>query len=191
MPIESKTIKLKLVSFFRFAISKFPLYISVIQKKKNNNTFEMTKKQSDSDFIAKVIIIGDSGVGKTNLLTKFCDGVFKDSYVATIGVDFKLKTVNFDQSKVKLQIWDTAGQERFRNITQTYYNGAAGIILAYAINNKQTFKSIGSWIKQIEGNTNENVSKILIALKADLQDQREVEQEEGKMLAEKHSMLFL
>lgn len=128
----------------------------------------MAHKQPESDFIAKVIIIGDSGVGKTNILTKFCDGVFKDSYVATIGVDFKLKTVNLDQSKVKLQIWDTAGQERFRNITQTYYKGAAGIILAYAINNKQTFKSIGSWIKQIEGNTNENVSKILIALKADL-----------------------
>ena len=67
-------------------------------------------KHNEHDFLAKVIIIGDSGVGKTNLLTKFCDGVFKDSYVATIGVDFKLKTINVDDSKVKLQIWDTAGQ---------------------------------------------------------------------------------
>ena len=70
----------------------------------------MTTKHSEHDFLAKVIIIGDSGVGKTNLLTKFCDGVFKDSYVATIGVDFKLKTIHVDEAKVKLQIWDTAGQ---------------------------------------------------------------------------------
>ena len=108
-----------------------------------------TSKVVEPDFLAKVIIIGDSGVGKTNLLTKFCEGVFKDSYVATIGVDFKLKTITCEGSKVKLQIWDTAGQERFRNITQTYYKGAAGIILAYGINNKQSFKNINSWIKQI------------------------------------------
>jgi len=109
----------------------------------------MTTKNTEHNFLAKVIIIGDSGVGKTNLLTKFCEGVFKDSYVATIGVDFKLKTIALDDCKVKLQIWDTAGQERFRNITQTYYKGASGIILTYSINNQQSFKNIGSWIKQI------------------------------------------
>ena len=70
----------------------------------------MSKPKNDHDLLAKVIIIGDSGVGKSNLLTKFCDGVFKDSYVATIGVDFKLKTIQVDDSKIKLQIWDTAGQ---------------------------------------------------------------------------------
>ena len=109
----------------------------------------MATKANEHEFLAKVIIIGDSGVGKTNLLTKFCDGVFKDSYVATIGVDFKLKTISIGETKVKLQIWDTAGQERFRNITQTYYKGASGIILAYSIDNKQSLKNIGSWIKQI------------------------------------------
>jgi small GTP-binding protein len=141
--------------------------------------------------LAKVIIIGDSGVGKTNLLTKFCDGVFKDSYVATIGVDFKIKTISVDDSKIRLQIWDTAGQERFRNITQTYYKGASGIILAYGVNNKQSFKNIGSWIKQIESNASETVSKILIGTKADLADDREVEEEEARRLAEKHNMLSL
>ena len=130
-------------------------------------------------------------MGKTNLLTKFCDGVFKDSYVATIGVDFKLKTIQVGESKVKLQIWDTAGQERFRNITQTYYKGAAGIILAYSINNKQSFKNIASWIKQIESNTAESVCKILIATKCDLEHEREVEEDEGKKMAERHNMLFL
>lgn len=148
-------------------------------------------KSGEHDFLAKVIIIGDSGVGKTNLLTKFCDGVFKDSYVATIGVDFKLKTIKVEESKVKLQIWDTAGQERFRNITQTYYKGAAGIILAYSINNKQSFKSINGWIKQIEGNSSESVSKILIGTKCDLESEREVEEDEAQRMAEKHNMLFL
>lgn len=124
--------------------------------------------------MAKIIIIGDSGVGKTNLLTKFCEGLFKETYVATIGVDFKLKTMTIDDCKVKLQIWDTAGQERFRNITQTYYKGASGIILTYGINNKQSFKNIHIWVKQIESNTNETISKILIASKADLESERQV-----------------
>jgi Ras-related protein Rab-8A len=99
--------------------------------------------------VFKVIIIGDSGVGKTNILTRYCEGIFKDSYVATIGVDFKVKMVDVEGRKVKLQIWDTAGQERFKNITQTYYKGAAGIILVYAINNQDSFRNISNWIKQI------------------------------------------
>jgi Ras-related protein Rab-8A len=99
--------------------------------------------------VFKVIIIGDSGVGKTNILTRYCEGIFKDSYVATIGVDFKVKMVDVEGRKVKLQIWDTAGQERFKNITQTYYKGAAGIILVYAINNQDSFRNISNWLKQI------------------------------------------
>jgi Ras-related protein Rab-8A len=97
----------------------------------------------------KVIIVGDSGVGKTNLLTRYCEGIFKESYVATIGVDFKMKSILVDETKVKLQIWDTAGQERFRNVTQTYFKGAKGIILVYAIDNLKSFKNIQTWIKQI------------------------------------------
>ena len=103
--------------------------------------------------VLKVIIIGDSGVGKTNILTRYCEGIFKDSYVATIGVDFKVKMVDVEGRKVKLQIWDTAGQERFKNITQTYYKGAAGIILVYAINNQESFRNIQTWIKQIENSS--------------------------------------
>lgn len=103
--------------------------------------------------VLKVIIIGDSGVGKTNILTRYCEGIFKDSYVATIGVDFKVKMVDVEGRKVKLQIWDTAGQERFKNITQTYYKGAAGIILVYAINNQESFRNIQNWIKQIENSS--------------------------------------
>ncbi len=99
--------------------------------------------------LIKVIIIGDSGVGKTNVLTRYCEGIFKDSYVATIGVDFKIKVLNIDDTRVKLQMWDTAGQERFRNITTTYFKGAAGIILVYSIDNYDSFRNINNWMKQI------------------------------------------
>lgn len=84
------------------------------------------------EYLLKVIVIGDSGVGKTNLITRFSENAFKDTYVATIGVDFKVKSLPIKDKKIKMQIWDTAGQERFKNITQTYYRGASGIILAYS-----------------------------------------------------------
>ena len=91
----------------------------------------------------KLIIIGDSGVCKTNILMRFCEQEFKQSYVATIGVDFKIKTIQVEDRRFKLQIWDTAGQERFKNITQTYYKGAVGIILAYSVTEESTFGNIG------------------------------------------------
>ena len=84
----------------------------------------------------KVIVIGDSGVGKTNLITCFCENSFKESYVATIGVDFKIHTFMIGDKKIKMQIWDTAGQERFKNITQAYYKGAGGVLLAYSITDR-------------------------------------------------------
>jgi Ras-related protein Rab-8A len=101
------------------------------------------KKEESYDYLVKLIIIGDSGVGKTNILMKFCEQEFKSSYVATIGVDFKIKTIQVEDKRFKLQIWDTAGQERFKNITQTYYKGAVGIILAYSVIEESTFDNIG------------------------------------------------
>ena len=89
-----------------------------------------SKREEES---LKLIIIGDCGVGKTNMLVRFCENTFKPNYIATIGVDFKIKTISVGKQRIKLQIWDTAGQERFRNVTQAYYKGAAGIILVYSI----------------------------------------------------------
>lgn len=104
-----------------------------------------TKKKEESyDYLVKLIIIGDSGVGKTNILMKFCEQEFKQNYVATIGVDFKIKTIQVEDKRFKLQIWDTAGQERFKNITQTYYKGAVGIILAYSVTEESTYDNIGT-----------------------------------------------
>ena len=107
-------------------------------------TLKSKRTQEPYDYLVKMIIIGDSGVGKTNFLMQFCEGDFKGTYVATIGVDFKTKIIQVEDKKIKLQIWDTAGQERFRNITQTYYKGAAGIILMYSVTDDQSFHNIGN-----------------------------------------------
>lgn len=119
-------------------------------------------------YLVKVIVIGDSGVGKTNLITRFCQNHFKDTYVATIGVDFKIKTLPIGERSFKMQIWDTAGQQRFKNITQTYYKGAAGIILTYSITDATSFVNVQRWITQIDSNAPEDVSKVLVGTKQDL-----------------------
>jgi Ras-related protein Rab-8A len=92
------------------------------------------QKNQNYDYLIKLLVIGNSGVGKTNMLLKFCDNNFMTSHLTTIGIDFKIKTIMIGNDKVRLQIWDTAGQEKFKTITQTYYRGAMGIILTYAIN---------------------------------------------------------
>lgn len=100
----------------------------------------------------KLIIIGDCGVGKTNLLMRYCENTFKMNYVSTIGVDFKIKSLRVGDTRLKFQIWDTAGQERYRNIAQTYYKNAAGIILTYSVNDEKSFANMcTSWIKQKNG----------------------------------------
>lgn len=138
-----------------------------------------------------MIIIGDSGVGKTNVLMRFCDSEFKENYVATIGVDFKVKIIQVEDKRIKLQIWDTAGQERFKNITQTYYKGAVGIILTYSVTDEHSFENIEKWITQINDNTQSDVKKILVANKCDLQHSRQVSTQAGQKLANKYSMPFM
>lgn len=91
------------------------------------------RRDQNYDYLAKLLIIGDSGVGKTNILLRFCENNFMTSHLTTIGIDFKIKTIDVDGKKIRLQIWDTAGQERFKTITQTYYKGAMGIIMVYAV----------------------------------------------------------
>ena len=166
-------------------------YYIVITLKQKSESMTSPKKQQKYDFMAKVIIIGDSGIGKTVLITRFCQSTFKESYVATIGVDFKIKTMNVGNRRYKMQIWDTAGQERFKNITQTYYKGAAGIILTYSIVDRNSFQNIDRWINQIDSNAPADVSKVLLATKSDLNYERQVQTEQGEQLAKKHGMRFL
>ncbi|WBY58514.1 ras-related protein Rab-1B [Plasmodium yoelii yoelii] len=102
------------------------------------------------DSLFKILLIGDSGVGKSCLLLRFADDTYTDSYISTIGVDFKIKTIEIDDKIIKLQIWDTAGQERFRTITSSYYRGAQGIIIVYDVTDRDSFNNVKNWIIEIE-----------------------------------------
>ncbi|KAM9861057.1 ras-related protein Rab-8B isoform 3-T3 [Aulostomus maculatus] len=102
------------------------------------------------DYLFKLLLIGDSGVGKTCLLFRFSEDAFNTTFISTIGIDFKIRTIELDGKKIKLQIWDTAGQERFRTITTAYYRGAMGIMLVYDITNEKSFDNIRNWIRNIE-----------------------------------------
>ncbi|PSN43471.1 Ras-related protein Rab-35 [Blattella germanica] len=104
------------------------------------------------DHLFKLLIIGDSGVGKSSLLLRFADNTFSGSYITTIGVDFKIRTVEIEGERVKLQIWDTAGQERFRTITSTYYRGTHGVIVVYDVTSGDSFANVKRWLHEIEQN---------------------------------------
>jgi len=139
----------------------------------------------------KVLIIGASGVGKSSLLLRFTDDKFDPEQAATIGVDFKVKTLSIDSNKVKLAIWDTAGQERFRTLTPSYYRGAQGVILVYDVSNKQTFHRLEAWLNELDTYaTKHDIIKMLVGNKID-QGNHEVSKEEGLRFARKHRMLFI
>lgn len=137
------------------------------------------------------MIIGDSGVGKTNLMTKYCEGIFKESYVATIGVDFKLKDIMIGDLKMRLQIWDTAGQERFRNITQAYFKGARGIILAFDVTCPDSFANLAAWTRQVDTAANDALIKLLVGTKLDLASERQVSSDDAQKFAQKNSMQYI
>ena len=136
------------------------------------------------DFSFKILLLGDSTVGKTCFLKRYIDGTFQDAYLSTIGFDFKIKFVTLKDGKiVKVQIWDTAGEERFRCISKSYYKGAHGIILIYDVTNKKTFDNIKKWLLQIKEESSSKVSVVLIANKIDLEDRRKVSKEDGIKLS--------
>eukprot|EP00727_Mastigamoeba_balamuthi_P012024 m51a1_g7444 putative ras-like gtp-binding protein ypt1 (1013) ;mRNA; f:92802-96151 len=136
---------------------------------------EETRAATEYDYMFKILLVGDSGVGKSCLLLRFSDDVFTDSHITTIGVDFKIKSVDLGGKVVKLQIWDTTGQERFRTITSSYYRGAQGIVLAYDISDLESFNNLKQWIGEVDRYACENVNKIVVGLKSDLAGQRAVE----------------
>lgn len=114
----------------------------------------------------------DVGVGKSCLLLRFCDDSFTPSFITTIGIDFKIRTVEIEGKRIKLQIWDTAGQERFRTITNAYYRGAMGILLVYDVTDERSFNNVRNWIRNTEQYASEGVNKILIGNKCDMADKR-------------------
>ena len=129
----------------------------------------------DYDCLFKILLIGDSGVGKSSILMRYTDDEYKHEYISTIGVDFKIKTITNCDKIIKLQLWDTAGQERFQTITSSYYRGAQGIIIVYDITCKDSFENVKKWLKQIDNYTNGEVFKILVGNKVDLENKRQVD----------------
>ena len=147
--------------------------------------------EEEYDFIFKVLLLGNSDVGKSSLILRYVDQVWSDTFVPTIGVDFKVKTLEIDNKQIKMQIWDTAGQERFRNVISSYFRGSHGIFLIYDITNRDSFKNLENWLIEIEKNASQNVLKILIGNKSDLVDDREIKTEEGQAFANRNGMKFM
>mmetsp|Transcript_10443 Transcript_10443/g.11342 ORF Transcript_10443/g.11342 Transcript_10443/m.11342 type:complete len:201 (+) Transcript_10443:49-651(+) len=145
----------------------------------------------DYDYLFKLVLIGDSSVGKSCLLLRFADDTFSENYISTIGVDFRFRTLPIEKKTIKLQIWDTAGQERFRTITSAYYRGADGIVLVYDSTNAESFEHINDWIKEVNRFASETTVKLLIANKSDMVEDRQVDPQTGREFAEKLGMQFL
>ncbi|KAI0713680.1 ras-domain-containing protein [Earliella scabrosa] len=143
------------------------------------------------DYLFKLLLIGDSGVGKSCLLLRFAEDSFTDSYLSTIGVDFKIRTIELEGKTVKLQIWDTAGQERFRTIAAAYYRGAHGIIMVYDVTDEETFKNVKGWMQEIERYASEDVKKLIIGNKSDLVERKVVEYSAAKEFADALSIPFI
>ncbi|KAH9626311.1 hypothetical protein KSS87_012855 [Heliosperma pusillum] len=143
------------------------------------------------DYVFKVVLIGDSAVGKSQILARFARDEFSLDSKATIGVEFQTRTLVLHHKSVKAQIWDTAGQERYRAVTSAYYRGAVGALLVYDITKRQTFEHIPRWLEELRGHADKNIVIMLIGNKSDLEDDRAVATEDAKEFAEKEGLFFL
>ena len=145
---------------------------------------------SEVDYIFKVLIIGDSSVGKSNILLQFTENTFHETFLPTIGVDFKIKNLPVNNKTVKLNIWDTAGQERFKTITAAYYKGSHGVVIVYDITDKEGFNNVANWISEAKKYAGPGIARILVGNKCDLAEDRKVTWQEGKDFADKEGMTF-
>jgi len=163
----------------------------------------MQEQEEAPVYLIKVVIIGDSGVGKSNVMSRFTNDTFSADSKTTIGVAFATKSIVIDtatnedgqsqngKKTVKLQVWDTAGQERYRALSSAYYRGALGALVVYDITNRQSLESISKWLEEIDRYCTQEIVVILVGNKLDLNEQRCVTVEEGKALAAKENMFFI
>ncbi|CAN6288335.1 unnamed protein product, partial [Urochloa humidicola] len=143
------------------------------------------------DYVFKVVLIGDSAVGKSQILARFARNEFSLDSKATIGVEFQTRTLVIEHKSVKAQIWDTAGQERYRAVTSAYYRGALGALLVYDITKRQSFDHIPRWLEELRGHADKNIVIMLVGNKSDLEEERAVSTEDAKEFAEKENLFFL
>jgi len=147
--------------------------------------------QKSYDHLVKFIVIGDSTVGKTSLINRFHGEQFSTSLISTIGVDFRLKTIDVDGKRIKIQVWDTAGQEQFQSITPAYYKGAHGVMLVYDVTNRRSFDNISRWMRMIAEHGNEMVRKVILANKCDVTGpERVIDRQMGEEIAYKNDFKF-
>ena len=145
----------------------------------------------ESDFVFKILLLGDSEVGKSCFLMRYSDNVFVENYITTIGLDYKLKIVKLDSGKtIKVQLWDTAGQDKYRTLAKNYYKGSHGILLLYDITKMTSFENIREWIRDIKEEVSEKAIIFLIGNKIDLTDNRKISKEKGEELAEEYKIPF-
>ncbi|KAL4310237.1 hypothetical protein GQ457_01G004170 [Hibiscus cannabinus] len=149
------------------------------------------RADDDYDYLFKLVLIGDSGVGKSNLLSRFARNEFNLESKSTIGVEFATRSIRVDDKVVKAQIWDTAGQERYRAITSAYYRGAVGALLVYDVTRHITFENVERWLKELRNHTDSNIVIMLVGNKADLRHLRAVSTEDAKAFAEKENTYFM
>ena len=142
------------------------------------------------NYLLKYIIIGDSAVGKSNLLLRYAHHKFNDEYQATIGVEFGAKNIEINNKIYRIQIWDTAGQENFRSITRAYYKNSVCALVVYDISNKDSFDNVETWVEDCKNQSPKTIFMVLVGNKSDLEEKRQVTYEEGKELAERNGMLF-
>ena len=143
------------------------------------------------DMIFKIVLIGDTSVGKTNILSKYLSNEFDPDSKATVGVEFGTRDFKIENNTVKVQIWDTAGQERYRSITNAYYKGAKGSLLVYDITNPKTFENVDKWLSDLKTNAEEKISVVLVGNKTDLESERKISLEQGKEKAELFKLAFI
>ena len=147
--------------------------------------------EKEYDYIFKVLLVGNSVVGKSSLILRYVDQIWNDVFVPTIGVDFKVKSLEIENKSIKLQIWDTAGQERFRNVISSYFKGAHGILLIFDITSRDSFKELENWLAEVEKNASTQILKILIGNKCDLEEEREISKDEGEAFAMRNGMQYI
>jgi len=143
------------------------------------------------DYLFKVVLIGDSGVGKSNLLSRFTRNEFNLESKSTIGVEFATKSIQADSKTIKAQIWDTAGQERYRAITSAYYRGAVGALLVYDISKRISYDNVSRWLKELRDHADQNIVIMLVGNKKDLRHMRQVQTDEAKDFCKQHKLFFI